>query len=86
MGIEADTKSPWNEGHIGTGRGYDGVTDSSIGKLSYRDAQCGASIGQVGYNDAQCAVNIGNSGYMYAVYYMSLFSMFEVFRFVIRQH
>ena len=53
MGIEADTKSPWNEGHIGTGRGYDGVTDSSIG--------------QVGYNDAQCAVNIGSLGYMYII-------------------
>ena len=51
MGIEEDTKSPWNEGHIGTGRGYDGVTDSSIG--------------QVGYNDAQCAVNIGSLGYNY---------------------
>ena len=50
MGIEADTKSPWNDGHIGTDRGYNGVTDSSIG--------------QVGYNDAQCAVNIGNLGYI----------------------
>jgi len=50
MEVEADTKSPWNEGHIGTGRGYNGETDSSIGKLSYRDAQCAVNIGSLGYN------------------------------------
>jgi len=49
MGTEADTKSPWNEGRIGTGRGYNGVTDSSIDKVSYRDAQCAVNIGSLAY-------------------------------------
>jgi len=46
MGIEADTKLPWNECHIGTGKGHSGVTDLNIGRSGYSDAQCGASVGK----------------------------------------
>ena len=49
MGVEADTKSLCNEGHIGTGRACNGVTDSSIGQVGYNDAQCGANIGSLAY-------------------------------------
>ena len=64
MGVEADTKSPRNEGHIGTGEGYNGVSDLNIASLAYSSngssrysgAQCGASIGKLGYT---CTLVLG---------------------------
>jgi len=50
MEVEADTKSPWNEGHIGTGEGHNGVTDANIGQAGYSDAQCTVNIGSLRYN------------------------------------
>ena len=51
MGVEADTKSPRNKGHIGTDEGCGDVTDLSIGKLDYNDAQCAVNIGSLSYNN-----------------------------------
>ena len=75
MGTEADTNSPRNEGHIGTGRGYNGVTDSNIGKLSYRDAQCEANIGQFGYI---------SYGYYVSCHYMAMLHVNDVK--ILRKH
>ena len=49
MGVETDTKSPRNKGHIGTDEGCGDVTDLNIGSLAYNNAQCGANIGNSGY-------------------------------------